>query len=371
MKRKSFLKNGIKLGIGGALITASMSGCIEEKKDTIQSVNFNFNKNYKWRMVSFWPKMFPVFGESDKYFTDWVRQMSGNRLDIKLFSKGELVPSMEVFDTVQDGTADFGSAASYYWLGKTPAAAFFATCPFGMNAQQHQSWLISGGGYQLWKEVYEPFNLIPFISGNSGVQMGGWFKNKINSAEDLKGLKMRIPGIAGKVLEKVGGAAMNVPGGEIYTNLERGVIDATEWVGPYHDYKMGFYKVAKNYYTPGWHEPGTQLEFFANKKAYEKLPLDLQQIIVAAAAKVQAWMLAEFDSKNGEYLQKILNEGVSLEQFPIDVLSELRKNTSLVIDELIEKDAVAKKVAKSYYDFKKQINQWTSITEKVYYNSIQ
>jgi len=372
MKRKKFLKTTAKIGLGLTALSSTLMSCKEEKKEVdLSSININFNKNFKWRMASFWPKNFPVFGEGDLYFIDWVKKMSGNRLDIKLYAKGELVPAMEVFDTVQDGTADIGSAASYYWLGKTPAAAFFATAPFGMNAQQHHSWMVAGGGYELWKEVYEPFGLIPFVSGNSGVQMGGWFNKEINTVDDLKGLKMRIPGIAGKALEKAGGAAMNVPGGEIYTNLERGVIDATEWVGPYHDYKMGFYKVAKYYYTPGWHEPGTQLEFFANKKAFEKLPSDLQEIVKAAAVRVQSWMLAEFDAQNGIYLQKILDEGTELKRFPDSVLKALKGYSDEAIQEMIGNDKVAKKVAESYYSFKEKVNPWTDITEKVYYNSIQ
>ncbi|NNE15733.1 MAG: TRAP transporter substrate-binding protein DctP, partial [Saprospiraceae bacterium] len=348
MKRKSFIKSSVKLGLGLVAATSVISSCKEQEPEKeIEAVNINFSKNYKWRMASCWPKNFPVFGEGDLLFIDYIKRMSGNRLDIKLFAKGELVPAMETFDTVQDGTADIGSAVSYYWLGKSPAAAFFSTAPFGMNAQQHQSWLIAGGGYELWKEVYEPFGLIPFISGSTGVQMGGWFNKEINSVDDLKGLKMRIPGIAGKALEKAGGAAMNVPGGEIYTNLERGVIDATEWVGPYHDYKMGFAKVAKYYYTPGWHEPGTQLEFFANKKAYNKLPSDLQEIIVAAATKVQSWMLAEFDAKNGVYLEKLIEEGTELKQFPDEVLKTLKRYTDESIQEMIGDDPIAKKVADS------------------------
>jgi TRAP-type mannitol/chloroaromatic compound transport system substrate-binding protein len=201
--------------------------------------------------------------------------------------------------------------------------------------------------------------------------MGGWFNKTIDSVSDLRGLKMRIPGIGAKALEKAGGAAMNVPGGEIYTNLERGVIDATEWVGPFHDYKMGFPKVAKYYYTPGWHEPGTQLEYFVNIKAFGKLPSDLQAIIEAGAARVQAWMLSELDVKNAEYLQKIAEGTTEIRTFPMEVLRELKSYTIEAIDELIEKDELARKVADSYYSFKDQLKSWTDITEKVYYNTIQ
>ncbi len=371
MKRKQFIKSSL---VAGAAITAGSGLLSSCKQDSIEELNvpsLNFNKKFSWRMVSVWPKNFPVFGEADIKFIDWVKRMSGERLNIKLFAKGELVPAMESFDTVQDGTADIGSGCSYYWFGKTPASAFFATSPFGMNAQQHQAWLISGGGLELWEEIYKPFGLKPMISGSSGVQMGGWFNKEINDVSDLKGLKMRIPGLGGSALEKAGGAAMNVPGGEIYTNLERGVIDATEWVGPYHDFKMGFPKVAKYYYTPGWHEPGTQLEYFVNIRAYNKLPSDLQEIIVAAAARVQAWMLAELDVQNAVYLKKIIDGATEIRSFPREVLIELKKFTMEAIDELIAKNTDAKKVAESYYSFRDKLKPWTDLTEKVYYNTIQ
>ena len=278
---------------------------------------------------------------------------------------------LSLFDAVQDGTADIGSGCAYYWIGKAPASAFFATSPFGMNAQQHQAWLIAGGGLELWKEIYAEFNLLPMVSGSTGVQMGGWFNKEINSVDDLRGLKMRIPGIGGKALEKAGGAAMNVPGGEIYTNLERGVIDATEWVGPYHDYKMGFPKVAKYYYTPGWHEPGTQLEFFINTGAYNELPGDLQEILHSAAARVQSWMLAELDVKNAEYLEIIKSGETEIRTFSRDVMAELKNYTLESIEELVSKDEGARKVADSYYAFKDKLKAWTDLTEKVYYNTIQ
>ena len=371
MDRKDFIKKGLLSGAAIAAGGSVFSSCQLPVEEVKTSNHVNFNKNYKWRMVSVWPKNFPVFGEGDNLFVDLVKRMSGGRLDIKLFAKGELVPALETFDTVQDGTADIGSGCAYYWIGKTPASAFFSTSPFGMNAQQHQAWLIAGGGLDLWKEIYAEFNLLPMVSGSTGVQMGGWFNKEINAVSDLRGLKMRIPGIGARALEKAGGAAMNVPGGEIYTNLERGVIDATEWVGPYHDYKMGFAKVAKYYYTPGWHEPGTQLEFFINTGAYNDLPGDLQEILHSAAARVQSWMLAELDVKNAEYLGKIIEEGVELRTFPIEVLKTLKRYTDESVQELIEKDGHAQRVAESYYAFQKKLKSWTDITEKVFYNTIQ
>jgi len=255
-------------------------------------------------MVTTWPPKFPVLGEAGELYAKWMKEATGGRVDIKVYGAGELVPALEAFDAVSSGTADMGSGASYYWAGKSAAAQFFAAVPFGMNAQQVTSWMLCDEGYDLWREVYAKFNLVPLLGGNTGVQMGGWFNKEINSVDDLKGLKMRIPGLAGKVLERAGGAAVLVAGGEIYTSLERGVIDATEWIGPYHDQKMGFNKIAKYYYTPGWHEPGTQLEFFINKETYDGLPADIKAIMDAVSMRVHNWVLAEFDAQNGNLTRK-------------------------------------------------------------------
>jgi len=281
------------------------------------------------------------------------------------------VPALETFDAVSSGTADMGSGASYYWAGKSPAAQFFAAVPFGMNAQQVNSWMLAGEGYDLWREVYSKFNLVPFLGGNTGVQMGGWFNKEINTVNDLKGLKMRIPGLAGKVLERAGGAAVLVAGGEIYTSLERGVIDATEWIGPYHDQKMGFSKIAKYYYAPGWHEPGTQLEMFINKETYDGLPADLKAIMNAVSMRVHAWVLAEFDAQNGTYLEKLMDDGVQLRSFPKPVLEELRAQTNVALQEIADADPVSKKVYTSYKKFQNKIAKWSQLTEQAYYNDIQ
>jgi TRAP-type mannitol/chloroaromatic compound transport system substrate-binding protein len=241
-----------------------------------------------------------------------------------------------------------------------------------MNAQQMNAWLYSGGGLQLWEEVYAPFNLVPFPAGNTGVQMGGWFNREINSIKDLRGLKMRMPGLGGKVIAKAGAAAVLSAGGEIYTNLERGVIDATEWVGPYHDYLMGFYKAAKFYYYPGWHEPGSVLEIFVNRAAFEKLPADLKAIVQTAAARSNTWMLSEFESKNNTYLQKLVkDEKVTLKRFPDDVLNTLRKYAKEVIDEVTATDPASKKVYQSFSSFQKDIQQWAEVSEKAYYSGIK
>lgn len=374
MKRKDFIKKGI-LGGTAVGLGSLLSGCKSDNKenDKTEIPNINFNNSYDWRMTTVWGKNFPVLGESANMLANLVNKMSGGRMTIKIFGGGELVPGYETFDAVSVGVTEMGCGASYYWQGKSPAAAFFTAVPFGMNAQQIASWLIGGNaeGYRLWKETYEPFNLVPFLGGNTGVQMGGWFNKEVNSIDDLKGLKMRIPGLAGKVLEKAGGAAINVPAGEIFTNLERGVIDATEWVGPYHDYKLGLHKAAKYYYTPGWHETGSQMEFIANLSAWNKLPKDLQEIIYAATINVQAWMLAEFDNKNGVYLEKIKEEtNVEIKEFPTEVLEKLRIHSEEAINDLVGSDPQSKKVYESYRKYQSRFNKWSQLTEKAFYNKI-
>lgn len=219
MKRKDFLKKGTLAALGSATL---VQACQSDNKQN-DAPNIISNKKYKWKMVTTWPPNFPVVGEIANYLAQWVEEMSGGRMKIEVYGGGELVPALESFDAVSIGAAEMGCGASYYWVGKTAASQFFTCIPFGMNAQQIAAWLISGGGMELWKEVYAPFDLIPFAGGNTGVQMGGWFNKRIDTVNDLKGLKMRIPGMGGKVLTKAGGAAVLVAGGEIYTSLERGV----------------------------------------------------------------------------------------------------------------------------------------------------
>lgn len=365
MKRSDFIK---KAAISATAAGALLSGCQSESESTPTAIS---DKTYRWKMVTTWPPHFPVLGEAAEMLAQWIEEMSGGRLIIRVFGGGELVPALEAFDTVTSGTVEMGCGASYYWGGKTPAAQFFAAVPFGMNAKQMNSWLISGGGYELWKEVYEQFNLLPLLGGNTGVQMGGWFNKEINSLDDLRGLKMRIPGLGGKVLEKAGGAAVLVAGSEVYTSLERGVIDAAEWIGPYHDYRMGFHKIAKYYYYPGWHETGAELEFFVNRLLFEELPKDLQAIVHSAAMRVQAWVIAEFDYQNAIHLKKLTDEeGVQLRAFPNEVLDSLKTYTDEALEELVGSDALSLKVYDSYRKFKKRSVPFLNITEKVFYNQL-
>jgi len=243
--RLRFLQ-GLGLGIIGlpAALKLMMdnSSSVDNQQHPVAN---NDTAKYTWKLVTTWPPNFPILGEACSLFAKWVDTMSNGRMQIQVFGGGELVPALECFDAVSSGAADMSHGAAYYWAGKINAAQFFASVPFGMNAQQLNSWLIGGDGLQLWQELYAPYNLIPFPGGNSGVQMGGWFNKEINTIADFKGLKMRMPGLGGKVLSAVGASPLLISGGELYTSLERGVIDATEWMGPFHDYKMGFHESMK------------------------------------------------------------------------------------------------------------------------------
>jgi TRAP-type mannitol/chloroaromatic compound transport system substrate-binding protein len=367
-ERRDFIKKAsVVAAAGGAGLLA---GCSSSQQET-PSTQARSTKTFQWKMVTTWPPHFPILGEGADMIARWIEEMSEGRLKIQVYGGGELIPALEGFEAVSQGVAQMCHGVSYYWAGKSQATQFFGAVPFGMNAQQLNAWLYSGGGLELWEELYEPFNLIPMPAGNTGVQMGGWFNKEINTIKDFQGLKMRIPGLGGDVIARAGGSAVLSAGGEIYTNLERGVIDATEWVGPYHDYLMGFHKAAKYYYYPGWHEPGATLELITNKGAFNQLPPDLQAIVRTAAARANIWMLSEFESKNNLYLKKLVEEhNVQLKRFPDDVLATLRKYAAEVIDELVAKDPMSKKIYASFSKFQKDVGGWAELSEKVYYTGI-
>ena len=359
--RRKFLSQSLAVATPLALGACSVS---ENPKKTQKNINVNFNKTYKWKMVTTWPPNFPVLGEGCSLFARWIEQMSGGRLKIHVYGGGELVPALESFDAVSSGAVEMGNGSAYYWAGKVPAAQFFSSVPFGMSAQNMATWIMISGAQKLWNQLYEPFNLIPFHCGNTGVQMGGWYNRKIEAIQDFQGLKMRMPGLGAKVLRKAGGSPVLMAGGEIYTNLERGVIDATEWLGPYHDYKMGFHQIAKYYYYPGWHEQGTVLEMIANKKKFLDLPMDLQQILRAGIQQMNNWVLLQMENLNSEYLSKIKGESsVEMLSFPEEVLDKLRNLNEKTLWELVESDNSAKEIYEHYASFKKRIDRWHNVSE--------
>lgn len=325
-------------------------------------------QSYQWKMVTSWPKNYPGLGIGPENFAKMVDEMSNGRLKIKVYGAGQLVPALEVFDAVSQGTAEIGHSGAYYWKGKTSAAPFFGTVPFGLNAQEMNGWVQYGGGWELWREIYEPFNLVPYPGGNTGVQMAGWFNKEINSIADIKGLKMRIPGLGGEVWTRAGGEAINLPGGEIYTSLQTGVIDATEWVGPYNDLAFGLYQIAEYYYYPGWHEPGPMLEFIVNKDALAALPADLQAIIKAAALAVNDSMLAEYTGNNGRAMKTLVEEhNVQLRRLPDDVLEAFRQQMVEIHQEMSAKDPDYKRVYESMSAYQQQVRKFHDVSERAYY----
>ena len=354
------------------MIFTVLAGCGGDTRESVsgESTQQVPQKIYKWKMVTTWPKNFPGLGMAAENFAVLAERMSGSRLQVKVYGAGQLVPALETFDAVSQGTAEMGHSASYYWKGKTQTSALFTSVPFGLNAQEMNGWLHYGGGMKLWKELYEPFNLVPLAAGNTGVQMAGWFNREINSLEDLKGLKMRIPGIGGEVISRVGVEAVNIPGGELYTSMQTGVIDATEWVGPYNDLAFGFHQVAKYYYYPGWHEPGPTLELMVNKQAFESLPEDLKAIVEGAARAINQDMLDDYTARNNTALEELVNtHGVELRQLPDDELIELNRITQQVLQEISAEDPGFKKVYESQKAFKEQAIKYHKISEQAYYRA--
>ncbi|MDX1459759.1 MAG: TRAP transporter substrate-binding protein DctP [Xanthomonadales bacterium] len=366
MDRRKFVKAA---GIAGAAGVAA--ACSPGPQSGDCATAGASDETIEWKMATSWPRDFPGLGVGAQRLAQRIGELSNGRLDIKVFAANELVPPFEVFDAVERGTVEMGHAAPYYWKGKVPASQIFAGVPFGMTAQEHNAWLYHGGGLELWREAYEPFGIVPFAAGNSSMQMGGWFNREINSLKDLKGLVMRIPGLGGEVLARAGGTAVGMPGAEIFTALQTGTIDATEWVGPFNDQAFSLPKAAKHYYYPGWHEPGTTLECMVNTEALNALPQDLQAIVEAACQAANMDMLSEFMARNGEALAQMRSNGVDVRAFPDDVLAELRRISFEVLDELAAADAMLGKTYASFRDFYRTVSGWTDISEKIYLNRRQ
>ena len=324
----------------------------------------------KWKLVTTWPKGLPGLGSAPENFAHRVEEMSNGRLSIRVYGAGEVVPPFEVFDAVSQGVAEMGHGASYYWKGKIPSSVFYTAVPFGMTAQEMNGWLHYGGGLELWRELYAPFGVRPFAGGSTGVQMAGWFNRELKSAEDLKGLKMRIPGLAGEVFTASGGTSVRLAGGEIYTSMQTGVIDAVEWVGPYNDRTLGLMEVAEYYYYPGWHEPGAMLEFTVNQEAFDRLPMDLQAIVEGAARATNQDMLDEFTARNNSSLTALLDEyETKLRPLPDDVMDILHSNAVIALDKLKEGDPMAAKISASYEDFLDGVRTYHEISERAYLNA--
>ncbi len=347
-----------------AALVLTLAGCAGEPAGTTGAAS---QQTYNWKMVTTWPPGFPGMQTGVMRMIDQIEQASGGRLKIKVYAGGELVPALEVFDTVSRGTVEMGHGAAYYWKGKSEAAQYFTAIPFGMTVLEMNGWLYYGGGLELYRELYADFDLVPFPAGNTGVQMGGWFNREINSVADLQGLRMRIPGIGGEALARAGGTPVTLPAAEVFTSLQTGVIDASEWVGPYNDQSLGLHETARYYYYPGWHEPGPSLEVIVNKQAFESLPGDLQTIVELAATTLNETMMAEFTARNAEALADIeQNPDIEIRRFPDEVLTELRRYTDLIVADLAARDPRAAKINASFQAYKARAERWTALSEKAF-----
>lgn len=362
------------LALGAGLGLTALAGCSGESGGSAASSGgvstASSDEVFRWKLITTWPKNLPGLGVAPENLAKRISEMSNGRLNIKVYGAGELVGAFEIFDAVSQGTAEMGHGAAYYWRGKLPVAAMFSTVPFGMTAQEMMGWLHQGGGVELWRELYAPFNLRPFPGGNTGVQMAGWFNKEINSLGDLQGLKMRIPGLGGEVLKRAGGEPVSLPGGEVFTSLQSGLIDATEWVGPYNDLALGLHTVAKYYYYPGWHEPGPSLETLVNQDAWDSLPADLQAIVEAACLAMDTEVMAEFTARNATALNSLINEhGVELRRLPDDVVQRLSELSAEVVNEMAGDDPLAQRIVKSYQEFAASAKPYSEISEQAYLNA--
>jgi TRAP-type mannitol/chloroaromatic compound transport system substrate-binding protein len=317
----------------------------------------------RWRLASSFPRSLDTIFGAAEVFAKKVSEMSGGKFTITTHAGGELMPPFGVVDGVQNATVEIAHTAPYYFFGKDETFALGCAIPFGLNSRQMTAWMIEGNGLKLMREFYKNYNIINFLGGNTGAQMGGWFRKEIKSLADMKGLKFRIGGFAGKVIERIGGVPQNIPGGEIYQSLEKGTIDAAEWVGPYDDLKLGFNKVAQNYYYPGWWEGGPQIDFYINTKAYEALSTEHKAMVEAAASHAHVDMQAKYDARNPGALRQLVASGTKLFRFPKDMMEASFKESMALYSELSAKNPHWKKVYEDFANFRRDQNLWFRFTE--------
>ena len=355
MDRRKLLK-GAAAGAAAAVATTAAAPALAAK-----------GKKIKINMVSTWPRDFPGLGTGAQRFAKRVGEISDGRMEVKYFASGERVKAFDSFDEVASGNSQIYHGAEYYWKGKHPGYAYFTAVPFGLTVTEMNAWIRFGGGQELWDELAAGFGLKGLMCGNTGVQMGGWFRKEMNSAEDFKGLKMRMPGLGGDVLSKMGASPVSLPGGQIYENLTSGSIDATEWVGPWNDKIMKFYEAAKYYYYPGMHEPGTMLAVGINKKWWDSLDKADQAVIEAAAAEENDTMIAEYNAKNGEALASLIKEnGVKLRAFSDDIYDSFGEAAESVYEDVVKHSDLAKRIHESFEKARANTGSWAKIADGAY-----
>ncbi|MDD5388415.1 MAG: TRAP transporter substrate-binding protein [Gallionellaceae bacterium] len=354
MQRRAFLKGA---GAGLGLATSALA-----------AKAFADGPAIKWHLASSFPKSLDtIYGASD-LLADRLNKITGGKFQLRVHAGGELVPGLQVLDAVQQGTVECGHSASYYYVGKNMAFAFDCALPFGLTARQQNAWMYFGGGIQLMRELFKKYNIVQFPGGNTGVQMGGWFRKEIKSLADLRGLKMRIPGIGGQIMAQLGAVPQTLAGGDIYPSLERGALDAAEWVGPYDDEKLGFHKIAQHYYYPGWWEGGPQLSFYVNSAKWNELPEAYKQAFETACAEANANMLAEYDFKNPQALMRLVRQGVKLHAYPKDVMKAARTASFKLYDAEAAKNPDFARIYKQWKTFRDGQIQWFRVAESSYEN---
>jgi TRAP-type mannitol/chloroaromatic compound transport system substrate-binding protein len=349
--RRQFLKTaGIAAGAGAAATFTGAAPAIAKEV-------------FEWKMVMTWPKALPGLGTGAVRLADRINKMSDGKLKIHIYGAGELVPAMGCFDAVADGTAEMAHSGSYYWLSKNRSCAFFCAVPGGFTAQEQNGWFYYGGGLKLWHELYAEHGLIAFPAGNAGSQMGGWFKKELGGLDDLKGLKMRIPGLAGEVMSKLGANPQNLPGGELFTALQSGVIDATEWVGPWNDMALGFHKIAKYYYGPAFHEGGSSWELMMNRKAFLGLPDDLQNIIKVACTTENMLMLAEYHANNLRAFEELKKTDVKIQPYPDEIFKAMFDVSEEVVASTASLGDINRRIYESYSAYRKSSREYAPVME--------
>jgi TRAP-type mannitol/chloroaromatic compound transport system substrate-binding protein len=352
MQRRDFLKKASLGAAAGAATTVAAPAFAQSAP------------NIKWRLTSSFPKSLDTVYGGAEVLANRLRAITNGKFDIRVFAGGEIVPGLQALDAVQQGTVEVCHTCSYYYVGKDKTFGFGTSIPFGMNARQMNAWIYYGGGQKLLDDFYANYNVVSFAGGNTGTQMGGWFRKEINGLADVKGLKMRIAGLGGNVFAALGAVPQQIAGGDIYPALEKGTIDAAEWVGPYDDEKLGFYKVAKHYYYPGWWEPGPVIHFFVNKKEWDKLPKEYQEAFQAAAYEANVTMMAEYDHKNPAALAKLMQAGVKVKEFSSEIMKAAYKAaTDLYADES-SKNPAFKKIYTDYDKYRRTQSAWFSLAER-------
>jgi TRAP-type mannitol/chloroaromatic compound transport system substrate-binding protein len=367
MERRRFIRHAA-LGAAGATAVTALASCGGDGAGTAANgaPAVQTGRRVRWRLASSFPRSSDIIYRASETLSERVAALTDGQFEIRAYPAGEIVPGLQVLDAVQNRTVAIGHTAGYYYVGKNPALAFETGVPFGMTARQHNAWLLYGGGLDLTRGLLADFGVVNLPGGNTGTQMGGWWRRPVNSLAELRGLKMRIPGLGAQVMDRLGVTALTLPGGEIYQALERGNLDATEWIGPYDDEKLGFYKVATNYLYPGWWEPSAMLAFYINQSEWDRLPSAYQQALEVAADEVNIRMLAEYDAKNPPALDRLLAEGVRLQAFPDDVMTAAYDAAQSLYAETAAGGGGYGEVYDAYRQFQQSADRWFGVAQQAY-----